>query len=286
MTRTLGPDRSNRAAAPPGMRELVMRAGLRRRRVAFAGAGSAAAVALVAAAGVLIGSTAGPDSLRINQPAGGQTAQSSPVAAVAGGDFRRTPGTTSRATTAQGGNAAAPQPRPLAAPAPSRSPSAAPHGNQGMHEPVTRTDREFGQVCQGDQMQVGPGGVSTSGWCITVAPPGAHDTTPYPMLTFTVCRSSAKDSGALTFDTPQEVELVISVTSTKKSVWTWSHGQRFRAGRHVLHMGSSQCSDWQTHWNWRDDNGRSLPAGERLTLTAWSMSAELKHFPVTAELRA
>jgi hypothetical protein len=270
------------------MREQVMRAGLRRRRFAFAGAGSVAAVAAVAAAGLFAGTTAGSDSLRINQPAAGSTSPS-PAAATAAGP--RGNDMTSRAgvgETTQPGASTGSQPAPQAAPAPappSRA-SAAPSSGHGRHQPVTRTEREFGQVCQGDQMKVGSGGVSTSGWCVSVAPPGARDSSPLASLTVTVCRSTTKDAGALIFDTAQEVDFVISSPSSRNALWRWSTGQRFRSTRHVLYLGYSQCVDWETTWDWRDDRGAPVPSGRALRLTAWSTSHELSNHPVAVDFSA
>jgi hypothetical protein len=281
MTRLLGPDPSARTSAPAGMREAVMQAGLRRRRIAFAGAGSACAVVVVTAAALLAGTAAGSDSLRIEQPAVGASAASAGPDIDAGGTpaFGTTAGTASTSQPQPGPSGAPASARP-AAPAPSARPARSPGSGHGMHGPVARSDREFGQVCQGDQMMLGPGGVSTSGWCVMVAPPAARETTPYPTLTFTICRSSAKDSGALTFDTTQEVDFAIS--SSGKRLWTWSTGQRFARHRHVLHRGSSQCFDWETAWDWRDDRGQPVPRSG-LRLTAWSTSAELRRSPASAD---
>jgi hypothetical protein len=281
MTRLLGPDPTTRTAAPPGMREQVMRAGLRRRRFAFAGAGSAAAVAVVAAAGIFAGTTAGSDSLRIDQPATGPSAHSSAVAVSESTDVGTTAGTSS--VTAPRPDGPTTQPRPAAAPAPSGRPSASPRSEHGTHGPVTRKDREFGQVCQGDQWLVGTGGAKTSDWCVMVTPPESREATSQPTLTFTICRSTTKDSGALTYDTAQEVEFVVSVPATDKKMWTWSTGQRFPRTRHVLHRGSSQCFDWQTSWDWRDDRGAAIPAHGSLRLTAWSTSVELRRSPVSVD---
>ena len=277
MTRLLQSDPAARSAPPPGMREHVMRAGMRRRRIAYAGAGSFLAAVAIGVAGLLVGSTATTDSLRIDQPATRDGRAVTAPAALPEAAARTTSGAVGprEQAPAVGG-----QPQQAAsAPQPSARPSASPAGrNRGTHGQVTRSDREFGQLCPGDAMGVGSGGVSSSGWCVMVAPPESRAATPNPALTFTVCRSTTKDGGALTFPTAQEVEFVIGTTGGKK-LWTWSTGQRFRATRHVLYRGSSQCFDWTTRWDWRDDSGRDVPRGQ-LRLTAWSTAQELRHSPV------
>jgi hypothetical protein len=102
-------------------------------------------------------------------------------------------------------------------------------------------------------------------------------------LTFTVCRSTARDGGALTYATAQEVELVISVAGSSRRLWTWSSGQRFARTQHVLYRGSSQCFDWETTWDWRDDRGADVPANRTLRLTAWSTASELHNQPVAVD---
>jgi hypothetical protein len=285
MTRTLGPDPHARRAAPPGMRAQVMRAGARRRRFALAGAGSLAAVAVFAAAGVFAGSPGSSDSLRVDQPAGGHDASGrQPVGLSAPRDSGATAAMQpAGAPRAAGAPAAQPAPHAAPAPTPSGRASSAPNNGHGNHGPMTRTEREFGELCPGGYTGVGTGGVSSGEWCVFMAPPGSRDSTPYPTLTFTVCRSVTKDAGALTFDTAQEADFVISLRSTKKALWTWSTGQRFRSTRHVLYVGYSQCIDWQTNWDWRDDRGATIRAGQSLRLTCWSTSKELRNSRIAAD---
>jgi hypothetical protein len=289
MTRLLGTDPSARTAAPAGMREAVMRAGLRRRRrFAFAGAGSAGAVALVLAAALLAGTAAGRDALRIEQPATNATPDGSAGTdadsasrAIDGLGAGGSPGAAGFGGPGGQGRGE------IQAPAPSARPSASASPRPGNHGPMTRREPEFAQrVCSGDGVSVGTNGVSSgSDWCLEVTGPDYRDSTPNPTppLTLSICRSMAKDSGALTFDTGQEVDFEISVAGGTNKLWRWSSGQRFASKRHVLYRGSGQCFEWETLWHWQDDRGRPVPSGRTLRLTAWSTSRELGHLQTSTE---
>jgi hypothetical protein len=272
-------DPSARRPPPPGARETVMRDGLRRRRLAFAGAGSAAAVAIVAVAGLLAGTTAGSDSLRVDQPAGGSSTSGPDAVAMAG---TGPGGVTAFGRLAGTGTASGPKSAPgapLADPRPSAQATGRPADSIRRREPMTR-QRES-QVCGGDSVAVGTSGVRTGDWCMYLTTPTSHDPNTSLALSFGICRNAAKERAALTYLTTEETDFTITVSKTKKVLWRWSTGQRFPNSRHVLMVGGTDCYFWSTAWDWRDDAGKPVAASQALQLTAESTSRELAYEEVS-----
>ncbi|MDT7539566.1 MAG: hypothetical protein QOI82_3151 [Actinomycetota bacterium] len=279
-------DPSARRPPPPGARETVMRDGLRRRRLAFAGAGSAAAVAIVAVAGLLAGTTAGSDSLRVDQPAGGSSPSAPAAVAMAGAQAGSTtgegqpqrPGTVQDAQSMRGA--------PVTAAQPSAQPTSAPASSPRRREPMTR--RTSQQVCPGSGVGVGTSGVIVSGdWCLTVNRPQTRNAAAQATLTFSICRNATMGRAGLTYSTTQEADFTISVPKTKTTaeaiLWRWSTGQRFAASRHTLTVGGTDCYDWVTGWDWRDERGRLVPTGQSLRLAAESTARELAFKEVSTD---
>jgi hypothetical protein len=268
-----------------------MRDGLRRRRFALAGAGSAMAVAVLAAAALVAGSNQQSDSLRVDQPASHATSAGSTSSGTdRTSDSAAVLGTTGAGQSAPAGSYGAPTPRPLNSPPESAGPTASPASKAPVHGPVTRRESELGdKVCSGNGVSVGTDGVGTGNdWCLEVAGPDYRNTTPYApaTLTFTVCRSMAKNAAPLTFATAQEVDFQIATAKGSKKLWTWSTGHRFRSSKHTLQVDTGRCFDWQTTWTWTDDRGKPVPPGQTLRLTAWSTSRELGSKEMYADFEA
>jgi hypothetical protein len=280
-------DPSARRPPPPGAREKVMREGLRRRRLAFAGAGSAAAVAVFAAAALVAGTTAGTDSLRVDQPAGSGSSTSAPDAvAMAGAQ----PGSTTgqgqpqRPVTVQ--DAQSTPSAPVTAAQPSTQATSAPASSPRRREPMTR--RTSQQVCPGNGVGVGTTGVIVSGdWCLIVSRPQTRASAARASLSFSICRNAAKARAGLTYSTTQEADFAISVpkTTTKPQtiLWRWSTGQRFARSPHALTVGGTDCYVWETGWDWRDERGRLVATGQSLRLAAESTARELAYKEVSTD---
>jgi hypothetical protein len=234
------------------------------------------AVAVVTAAALLMGTTAQNDSLRIDQPAGGAE-QSGPEAVGRVGSAPRTSDVQGQPATAtrpdgvvQRGSAATTRPAAQSSPKATPRPTAAP----GHHQPMTR--RTSQQVCPGNGVGVDTSGVIVSGdWCLILGGSPSRGAAPTATLALTICRHTAKARAGLNYSTSQETDFTISVAKTKKTLWQWSTGQRFRSDAHVLMVGGTECYTWETGWDWRDDRGRPVASGQTLRLTAESTSREL-----------
>ena len=233
----------------------VIRQGRRRRMRAIAvmaagGGGLSLALALA------IGPGLGSASLRTVNPAGGGHASNGGAAASAGAVAHAGTVASNQGTTNGGARSGGPTTSGTSATtAPAESPG------RPTSEPMHRSHTQEAFTTCGNNVGVGPGGVSRSGGDLCGSTSAVANGRQVKLDVQLCLTSTVNAAEALHFPSDLETDFSLTSQATGRTVWRWSAGRTFRADAHVISVQPGECFDWDTVWNEVDNHGHAVPSG-------------------------
>jgi hypothetical protein len=250
-------DRPTFVPTADGLRDVLGRAGARRRRRIAVTAGGAATAAVaatvVAVVAVAPGAGAGEARLRVvpaspapaSPPTPGPTAQKSP-------STQPPTGAPQPASVVGGSGAAASGPFAPAPGTDSPTPTA-PTYRHSAPAPITRTTVGYDSAaCDATNDVVG--------WCVAYTGPDRGRRKHPVHLSMELCRPQVNGDGTIHFSDSREIDLEV-LTSDGSRQWQAGQGEKYRSPGATVVVRAGSCLRWVASWDTISPDGFYAPPG-------------------------